>query len=85
MISNQTIKDKVKKHAEQQVAPAKECPRCGAIGMKVGEVVTVINLAPKPFTPKAGGKPRIRDADTYRPEMVCPNPHSGHRFVEPND
>lgn len=84
MINNQSIKDEVKKRAEQK-ASAKKCPRCGTIGMVVGKVYTSINLVSKPFIRVPGGKPTMRDTDSYPVEMVCPQTDCRHRFVEPND
>ena len=82
MIIDQSIKDEVKKQAEQ-AAPTEDCPRCGIVGMTAGKVVTKRNFS-KAVIPKGQEKPTKIDVE--RPfdclvQMICPRCRYGHPWA----
>lgn len=82
MIIDQSIKDEVRKQAEQ-MARKTECPTCATIGMTVGEVYTQMNYVAKAFIPRGQEKPTKRDVDhpfDLPVELICPQ--CGDRWPE---
>ncbi len=80
MIIDQSIKDEVKKQAEQAAA-TKDCPRCGTVGIRVGKVFTQRNFLSRACIPKGQEKPTKVDVEhpfDCPVELICP--HCGYRW-----
>jgi len=57
------------------MAPTKQCPSCGTVGMRVGEVHTQLNCVSKAFIPEGREKPTKVDVEhpfDCPVEWICP-------------